>query len=1149
MRCVQVLSGLALKRLLSRTPQPVGSNGAPHVEHTLARSGHHVARALRQANARAWLAVEVLLAGEPLWERAQLLWERDLEAEFFRPIRDLLDRILDNSMEPESLSRSRQVLEAVLQCGLLTTGGLDHQELIPDLEASDDHAAEWRALGRLADHLEQAGYADLRQLLELRHDDASLLVMLVAAFFRHAVLADIDLFDDLAGACEACDDPAIAEFQPLAVALDKHRSLLDSLLRERREPAPGAAPPPAVDTGAGVLRFQRGLALAQRGDYEQAIGEFTSALQLDPASAQAHVHRGDAHRLKGDYAQALADYTTAVRLDPSNALALFNRGQVHWTMMHVREAIDDFGAALLIEPRNAAAYHYRGKAHAAAGEIDAAIGNFSEALRIDPYHGWAFHDCGDAYASKGNQDLAINNYSEAIRLNPLATLSYLRRAEAYAAKREFERAIADYGNVLRLDPHNVGAYVGRGAAYRQQGMFDQAAADFTRALEFEYSSPGLYFQRGLLFQTQGNHQRALIDFDAAIDLQEDNAEFCYRRGLTHQALGNDDQAIADFSQAVRLDPQLAEAYHERGVLYGERGEADLAVADLGEAIRIRPEFPGAFIDRAKAYARLGRLEEAVADCDVAIEFDATLTQAYVVRGSVLAQQEKFVEAIEDFGRGLRLDAHNPQAFFLRGVAHLKLDNRPHAVADLTEAIRLDPQNARAYAQRAAIRKAGGQHDLALDDYAHAARLDAGFVAAYCNQLGLAHAARGHFERAVADYTIALMLDPNNAAAQLAREQAWKAHLNRPRKAAPSRRVQPLTARRVSRSFAPAAEQPGEPTPIEAPAEAPAAETPVTEAPDPENVDLAVDLESHVLEGNAAETGVHRARDTGIHRVAETTSVHEARTPPIPRLTPARRSAVKQAKPKPQPVKEAEADSALDDRSDSLEVDTVEPQARSHDDADEKAQQVADDHKAYELEQEKIKEKEAEAKRARMAAEFRAAEAKRTEAAAKEAKEAKEAAKKAKKAARDSDDDDDERMPMWKKGVMVAASMLIVWWTGSAALGWVNSPARSMRASVPVTGKAVLGKTGEPLAGAWIRFHPKEGGAEFAFPVRTDGKFSGGAKPGSYVVTVGPDPESGSYSISDSEAVFEIPASYKDAKTSPLTADVGGKDSHFDFKLK
>src|SRR5207248_228953 len=63
--------------------------------------------------------------------------------------------------------------------------------------------------------------------------------------------------------------------------------------------------------------------------------------------------------------------------------------------------------------------------------------------------------------------------------------------------------------------------------------------------------------------------------------------------------------------------------------------------------------------------------------------------------------------------------------------------------------------------------------------AWAVLLDRRYAPAYCNERGLAHAARGQFDCAAADHTIALLLDPGNVKARAWRESALDARTRVP----------------------------------------------------------------------------------------------------------------------------------------------------------------------------------------------------------------------------------------------------------------------------------------------------------------------------------------------------------------------------------
>ena len=70
----------------------------------------------------------------------------------------------------------------------------------------------------------------------------------------------------------------------------------------------------------------RGLAYADKEDYDRAIADYDKALELDPKDATAYNNRGFTYDKKGDYDKAIADYNKALELDPKDATAYNNRG-------------------------------------------------------------------------------------------------------------------------------------------------------------------------------------------------------------------------------------------------------------------------------------------------------------------------------------------------------------------------------------------------------------------------------------------------------------------------------------------------------------------------------------------------------------------------------------------------------------------------------------------------------------------------------------------------------------------------------------------------------------------------------------------------------------------------------------------------------
>ena len=63
---------------------------------------------------------------------------------------------------------------------------------------------------------------------------------------------------------------------------------------------------------------QRGNRYSRNGVYEQAIEDYTRAIELDEAFAEAYFNRGVSYYELGQYQEAITDLSQAIRLDPAD---------------------------------------------------------------------------------------------------------------------------------------------------------------------------------------------------------------------------------------------------------------------------------------------------------------------------------------------------------------------------------------------------------------------------------------------------------------------------------------------------------------------------------------------------------------------------------------------------------------------------------------------------------------------------------------------------------------------------------------------------------------------------------------------------------------------------------------------------------------
>jgi Flp pilus assembly protein TadD len=78
----------------------------------------------------------------------------------------------------------------------------------------------------------------------------------------------------------------------------------------------------------------RGIAYGEKGRYDQAISDFSKAIEINPRYGKAYNNRGIVHRLKGQYDQAISDFNKAMEINPKDAQAHNN---LAWLLATAKE--------------------------------------------------------------------------------------------------------------------------------------------------------------------------------------------------------------------------------------------------------------------------------------------------------------------------------------------------------------------------------------------------------------------------------------------------------------------------------------------------------------------------------------------------------------------------------------------------------------------------------------------------------------------------------------------------------------------------------------------------------------------------------------------------------------------------------------------
>ena len=301
--------------------------------------------------------------------------------------------------------------------------------------------------------------------------------------------------------------------------------------------------------------FYRGFSAMDKGDFDKAIKDFTTAIELKPDFFVAYNNRGNAYSRKGDFDKAIQDFTTAIELNPRLAEAYNNRGIDYVQKGDFDKAIQDFTTAIEINPRLAEAYYGRGVAYGKKRDFDKAIQNYDKTIEIKPRLAEAYCNRGVAYVEKGDFDKAIQDFTTAIEIKPDYADAYNNRGIAYGEKHDFDTAIQNYGKAIEIKPDFAEAYYNRGITYVEKHDFDTAIQNYDKAIEIKPDYAEAYCNRGEAWMHMSEWDKAKADLTVAKAMGLDIID----------SFQNDYENIADFEQknGVQVPPDIAKMLTRR----------------------------------------------------------------------------------------------------------------------------------------------------------------------------------------------------------------------------------------------------------------------------------------------------------------------------------------------------------------------------------------------------------------------------------------------------------------------------------------------------------------------------------------------------------------------------------------------------------
>jgi tetratricopeptide (TPR) repeat protein len=545
-------------------------------------------------------------------------------------------------------------------------------------------------------------------------------------------------------------------------------------------------------------RFNLALALLQKHEPAKAERELRVAVRLKPDEAMGHIALGEALGELQQNEAAVEEFKLALKADSKSVPALDGLAKALIAQKRYSAAI----AYLKDAPPEPALQDDLAVAYSSSGDISEAVKLLTELVRQDPKSADRHARLAIAYTQESQFRQAADEFREALKLDPANDVTRLSYVKTLIILAEFRTAFPEIENyyhrksrdfdalylmgmvdrglgryaaaepllreAVTLKPDHSDAQYNLGFVLAKLGKPQEAQAHLEKALQLNPASSEARFQLAAVLRTlgqeekareelqkfqekkqesvkenvagtrvnqanqyfeSGDYQRAADYYREALAHDPGNARTYYDLALALDHLGKIAEERSALNKAIELDASIARAHNQLGFLNMQAGDDSGAEQELKAAVALDPGYAEAQNNLGVLYGQLGKSKEAEELFREATENNPQYSQAFINLGLILAGESRFPEAEQAVRNALKITPDHPQALTVLAMVLTRTKRTEEGIGYFKKVVELDPSS--------------GAH----------------------LNLGIAYADDFNLESALAEFTEAVRLDPNSAAAR------------------------------------------------------------------------------------------------------------------------------------------------------------------------------------------------------------------------------------------------------------------------------------------------------------------------------------------------------------------------------------------------
>ncbi|MDP8240349.1 MAG: tetratricopeptide repeat protein [Candidatus Hatepunaea meridiana] len=259
------------------------------------------------------------------------------------------------------------------------------------------------------------------------------------------------------------------------------------------------------------------------GNYQEAIGQYQTALTMDPEYNEAYMGLGIVLNIQGDYDNAIRCIKQAISLDSLNqGTGYGNLGMVYAHKKEYNVALQYFRKSLAIDSTIAGNYRNIGSIGSVKMDWQMAALAYSKAIENKPNIRSLYRNMRKEALEKYKDDENFQKIKE-----------YLDHSISEDSLAEFDHKIVD--ELAEKDPKLAEDHKNLARAYTKLGKLEDAILQYNAALKITPNDAVTYNRLGILYARTDDLENALLKFRKAVQLDPSygdakaNLDHCEKR--------------------------------------------------------------------------------------------------------------------------------------------------------------------------------------------------------------------------------------------------------------------------------------------------------------------------------------------------------------------------------------------------------------------------------------------------------------------------------------------------------------------------------------------------------------------------------------------------------------------------------------------